>query len=188
MLLQFKIQIKGITKPPVWSRVLVPANFSFHQFQLVIQAAFGWSNCHLYEFVPTKDPWSFPPIGIPDKTGMKERKLIDGKKIKLSRIFHTKGQSFSSLYDIGDDWYHKILLEEVNEGRSSTAQLLEGKRACPSEDCGGVWGYNEMLEILTNPKHKENRNIRRWLGLKGKNTWDAHETYFTLNALLVQTI
>ena len=188
MLLQFKIQITGITKPPVWRRVLVPANFSFHQLHLVIQAAFGWENYHLYEFTPTKDPWSFPLIRLPDITGMEERELIDSKRVRLSKIFKAKGQCFSYLYDFGDDWYHKILLEEVKDGVALTAQLLGGKGACPPEDCGGVWGYNEILEILADPKHKDYKNIRRWLGLKGKDTWDVHETYLSKNALLVEII
>lgn len=119
---------------------------------------------------------------------MEERELIDSQRVRLSKIFKAKGQHFFYLYDFGDDWYHKISLEEVKEGNATTAKLLEGKGACPPEDCGGVWGYQEMLEILADPKHKEYRNIRRWLGLKGKDTWDVHETYLSINALLVETI
>ena len=70
MTLQFKIQINGITKPPVWRRVIVPETFTFERFHYVIQAAFGWENCHLYEFYE-KSFGSQSFIGIPSK----EKKL-----------------------------------------------------------------------------------------------------------------
>ena len=47
---QFKIKLRGITNPPVWRRVLGPANFTFSGFRAVIQEAFGWWNEHLYCF------------------------------------------------------------------------------------------------------------------------------------------
>ncbi len=53
MTLTFKIQLKGVTKPPVWRKVKVPDSISFHEFHLVIQDAFGWGNSHLYQFSPT---------------------------------------------------------------------------------------------------------------------------------------
>lgn len=172
MLLQFKIQIQHISKPPVWRRVLVPGNFSFEKFHLVIQAAFGWHNYHLYLFSPT-GYGSFPEIGIPDDSGWSDSETINSKKVKLSDVFTSVGQKFTYIYDFGDDWTHKITLEEIKEGTTRKAGLLAGKGACPPEDCGGPWGYQHVLEVLANPKDEEYESMREWLGLEAEEKWDV---------------
>ncbi|MEM1219624.1 MAG: plasmid pRiA4b ORF-3 family protein, partial [Bacteroidota bacterium] len=43
-------------------------------------------------------------------------------------------------------------------------RCIKGKRACPPEDCGGIWGYMEMIEIMKNPKHPEYEDTLEWLG------------------------
>ena len=50
MAIQLKIQIKGITKPPVWRRLLIPDSFDFRQLHYAIQLASDWGNEHLYQF------------------------------------------------------------------------------------------------------------------------------------------
>src|SRR5690606_26873270 len=114
--------IQHISKPPVWRRVLVPDNFTFQKFHKVIQAAFDWQDYHLYQFSPT-GYGSFPQIGIPDVEGWGDEEIINSKRIKLSEIFTTKGQKFTYIYDFGDDWVHKIILEEIKEGTAKKAEL-----------------------------------------------------------------
>ncbi|MFT4155901.1 plasmid pRiA4b ORF-3 family protein [Parafilimonas sp.] len=187
MLLQFKIQLARISKPPVWRRVLVPDNFTFEKFHLVIQAAFGWHNCHLYQFSP-QGYGSYPAIGIPDDEGWSDEEISDSAKIKLFKIFDTVGQRFTYNYDFGDDWMHKIILEEVKEGAPKKAELLAGKSACPPEDCGGPWGYQRMLEVLANPKDEEYESMREWVGLTGNSEWDIHEFDLDLAQRRVQAV
>jgi hypothetical protein len=70
-------------------------------------------------------------------------------------------------YDFGDSWTHRIKVEKIlKQGPStgSAVQCIEGARACPPEDSGGIWGYREMLEALSNPKHKEHKSTMEWLG------------------------
>ena len=43
---------------------------------------------------------------------------------------------------------------------ATTALCLDGARACPPEDCGGVWGYDNLLKILKNRKHPEHKTMR----------------------------
>ncbi len=180
MVFQFKIQIKGITKPPVWRKVSVPANFTFLRFHDVIQTVFGWENCHLFEFkdkewqsnirivIPTEDD-SFDPDFFADTK--------DSSKIKLSDIFKDKYRKFLYVYDFGDNWVHEITLESINSDSSDkqkTAICLSGKGACPPEDCGGIYGYEEMKDVIaTKPESEEADEYREWIGMDEGEAWDA---------------
>jgi hypothetical protein len=47
-----------------------------------------------------------------------------------------------------------------------------GRRACPPEDCGGVWGYQEFLEVLADPGHEDHAERLEWLGLETADEFD----------------
>jgi hypothetical protein len=173
MTLQFKIQLKGMTKPPIWRKVHVPAHFSFEKFHSVIQAAFGWDNSHLFMFSPNGYR-SSPQILNPGYSDWDGNEILNSKKIKLSQFFKTKGQKFTYIYDFGDDWIHIITLEDVNKLDSKNAVLISGKGACPPEDCGGIWGYYNLLEVIEDPQHEEYEEMREWLGLKEGEQWDQN--------------
>ena len=109
MTYQFKIQIKGITKPPVWRRVLVPDTFTFQQFHFLIQEVFGWENVHLYSFSEEVYGGSFR-ISEPDE--MDDCYSIptkDASKVKLRAYFgKDTSKSLVYWYDFGDDWLGMI--------------------------------------------------------------------------------
>jgi hypothetical protein len=169
--LQFKIQIKDIQKPPVWRRVLVPDNITFDVFHQIIQAAFGWGNYHLYRF--SQLAWkSELDYKIPDDYD--DDSVQDSRIIKLSEVFINPKQTFTYLYDFGDDWIHSITLEEILDKEIITPICTAGKSACPPEDCGGPWGYLNLLETLNDPKHPEHKEIRKWLGLGKNQQWDVN--------------
>ncbi len=141
---QFKVKLRGATKPPVWRRVLVPADFTFSGLHAVIQEAFGWWNEHLYCFgdtpyrrqltiaEPNEDDWDEPDY--------------NAREFTVGEFFGegTGAQNLCYVYDFGDDWIHDITLEQVIDRESSHATCTAGKGACPEEDCGGVWGYESM--------------------------------------------
>lgn len=144
---QFKIKLRGITKPPVWRRVLVPANFTFSGFHAVIQEAFGWWNEHLYSFGDT--PYSHVlTIAEIHEDDWGDAPDYDARKFTLGELFGDGGiiKKFCYVYDFGDDWIHDITLEKVFEEYSDHATCIKGKGACPEEDCGGVWEYEDMKE------------------------------------------
>ncbi len=103
----------------------------------------------------------------------------------LLDIFEEKGQTFTFLYDFGDDWKHKITLEEIDKlNISPSAKLLDGKGACPPEDCGGARGYEHFKEVITDEKHLDFQDYKEWLILdeemmvfykKGEPVWDPNE-------------
>lgn len=171
---QFKIQIKGITKPPVWRRLTVPSSFSFHDFHTAIQVAFGWYNSHLFDFSPN-GYGSEPCIKqkFDDDLDFGDEDGWDASEIKLSKIFKKEKQKFTYIYDFGDSWEHSIVLEKISPENTRAPKLLAGKGRCPQEDCGGVWGYAEMKEVLKDPNHEEYEDFAEWLGFEEGETWDA---------------
>lgn len=143
---QFKIKLRGITNPPVWRRVLVPANFTFSGFHAVIQEAFGWWNEHLYCF--GDKPYSQSLYIAEENKEDWYRPDYDARKFTLGELFGDGGiiKKFCYVYDFGDDWIHDITLEKVFDEYSDHATCIKGKGACPEEDCGGVWEYEDMKE------------------------------------------
>lgn len=178
-MLQFKIRIKDIKKPPVWRRVIVPETFTFHRLHEVIQAAFGWENTHLYQFSPHS--WSREGrITLPYDDDWEPEPAIDSTTEKLKDIFKEEGQTYIYIYDFGDGWQHLITLEKMTDEKSLKASCLAGKGACPPEDCGGPWGYEGIKELFaTKPESDEANELREWLSLKNDEVWEPNE--FDLN-------
>ena len=169
MTFQFKIQLKDISKPPVWRKVVVPSETTFSVFHNIIQAAMGWEDCHMYSFSPSgyrSTPWIEEDGDDVDLSalGFEDRETISAENIKLSDIFETKGQTFTYIYDFGDDWIHTITLEKIDKTDTSTnPKLIDGKGACPPEDCGGPWGYENIKVVLEDKNHPDYQETKEWL-------------------------
>jgi hypothetical protein len=154
---QLKVTLKG-TKPPIWRRVLVDTSATLDQLHEVIQAAFGWWNYHLYEF-----EFGRVRYGIPDPDWDFGPPARDARTTHLDKVA-TDGASFTYTYDFGDNWEHKVTVEKVL-GTSPVASLpacVDGRRAGPPEDCGGVWGYEDLIAILADPSHPEHAERAEW--------------------------
>ena len=185
MTFQFKIQLKNITHPPVWRRVSVPAQFSFYKFHLVIQAAFGWDNYHLFQFSPS-GYGSYPTITIP--SAEYDDDITDAEKTKLSKVFTKEKQTFTYIYDFGDDWSHKITLEKIISDKTLNAHCTAGKGTCPPEDCGGPWGYANLIEVLKDPANPEHNDMKEWLGLEDDEEWDVNGFDLEETSAIVRSI
>ncbi len=87
---------------------------------------------------------------------------------KVDELINKKGQKFQYIYDFGDSWKHTLIVEKIFENKEKYKQIpicLEGERACPPEDCGGIWGYGELIEIKKDKKHPDyEERIKNWLG------------------------
>ncbi|HPZ29469.1 MAG TPA: plasmid pRiA4b ORF-3 family protein [Defluviitoga sp.] len=184
MTFQFKIQLQNVSKPTVWRRVLVPSEITFDDFHYIIQDAFGWESEHLYSFSPSGYGSSpLIEINIEDDENdffsflsRNTTQSLDAEKTKLSSIFKKEGQTYVYIYDFGDDWVHKITLEKINETDNTlSATLLDGKGACPPEDCGGPWGYEELKEIMADKSNPNRAEILEWLDLEPDEEWDPQE-------------
>ena len=155
---QIKISLIGV-KPPIWRTVLVPSNLGLGPFHGVIQVAMGWTDSHLHQFIANQVFY-----GIPDDDF--ELEMEDETKYKLSQLLKKEKDTITYEYDFGDSWEHKILLEKIFPFDTKTVLpvCIKGKRACPPEDCGGIWGYEELLETISNPKHPDHEDMLKWLG------------------------
>lgn len=188
MTITLKIQLRGITKPPVWRRIEIPAKLTFHDLHLTIQMAFGWKGFHLFQFQkqPYDQGWQ---VTMPDDDGQIDAwEGYNAKATVVGDFLEEKMLTkFVYIYDFGDDWFHDITVER----RDAEATLLHpvclaGKGACPPEDCGGKYGYEELKEMLTtSPDDSEARNFAEWMGLKDPREFDPNAFDLTkVNALL----
>ena len=150
MTIQFKIQIRDIKKPPVWRRIVIPGNFTFHDLHNTIQSAFGWWDEHLYQFQrhPFDGGWTVKePDDEDDNWG--ERPEDARETNVLTFIQHMGLEKFVYVYDFGDSWVHDITVEQIDHDANLDHPVcLAGKGACPPEDCGGPWGYEELKEEM----------------------------------------
>lgn len=190
MALTFKIQLRGIKKPPVWRRLEIPAEFTFHQFHLAIQTAFGWDDIHLYQFErsPFSHGWR---VAIPHEDDMDFGfRIEDSRNTKIMDLIGSMGLTkFVYVYDFGDTWVHDITLEKIEEKDAFAYPVcLAGKGACPPEDCGGVWAYEDMKQqLLEEPDSEESRSLKEWMMLEDEEGFDPK--YFDVeevNAMLCQ--
>ncbi|MGD0578982.1 MAG: plasmid pRiA4b ORF-3 family protein [Bryobacteraceae bacterium] len=159
---QLKITLLG-TRPPIWRRVLVPADLTLAQLDTVLQAAIGWENCHLHEFRIGRRRFGVPD---PEDRLMGETGCIDERKVRLSDVLGKAGAKAEYTYDFGDSWEHSIVVEKVLRPEPGLVYPLctGGKRQGPPEDCGGLGGYYNFLEAIQDPEHEEHADLLEWIG------------------------
>lgn len=162
---QLKISLVGVSKPPVWRRLLVPAEIRLNDLHEAIQAAMGWEDSHMHVF--TTDSAEY---GLPDP----ELGHRDERRASLGGLLKGKGDRLRYTYDFGDGWEHDVLVEKVRAAEPDVLYPIcpTGKGACPPEDCGGVWGYGHLREVLSDPAHEEHEDMLEWLGLDSASEFD----------------
>ncbi|HEX3779662.1 MAG TPA: plasmid pRiA4b ORF-3 family protein [Pseudonocardiaceae bacterium] len=161
---QLKVGLRG-AKPPIWRRIEVPADTSLARLHLIIQIAFGWDDSHLHAY---RTPYG--DFGVADA----EVGLFEEATVTLEQVAPGARSAISYVYDFGDDWEHSILVEKVldQDGNVAYPRCVGGRRAAPPEDCGGIWGYTDLLEILAEPTHPEHEDRLEWLGLDKGSDFD----------------
>ena len=175
--LQLKVVLAD-TSPPIWRRVLVPSGFTLARLHRVIQLAFGWEDSHLHRFCVHDE--EFGPKEPEFDGGMRS------ERVALRALGLKARTRFSYEYDFGDGWEHAVTVEKVlvPETPLAVPVCLGGARACPPEDCGGPWGYQEMLAAVADPGHPEHEESKEWLGPEH---WDAEAFHLDpVNRLLAQ--
>jgi hypothetical protein len=162
---QLKITLKG-TKPPIWRRIQVPESYTFWDLHVAIQDAMGWDDYHLHEFIFTLPITKIEAhIGIPMEDDLDET-MLPGWEINISNFFSLENPKGDYCYDFGDGWQHDIILEKIlpREGGVIYPRCVDGKRACPPEDCGGIGGYVEFLEVIGDPANERHEDMLDWVG------------------------
>ena len=155
---QLKITLKDF-RPKIWRRIQVDADTLLSDLHKIIQTSMGWTNSHLHQFIKNKRLYSLPSED--DESG-----AIDSQGVKLSALLKKQKDHMVYEYDFGDGWIHDITLEEILQVDPAVKYpiCLEGEMHCPPEDCGGTWGYADMLKILKDKTHEEYESYITWLG------------------------
>lgn len=164
---EFKLVLVGV-EPPVWRRIQVPETYSFWDLHVALQDAMGWLDYHLHVFrVPGSGVGEVEQIGIPDDDAFEgDKPTLPGWEIPITRHFLRPGTAVPYEYDFGDGWEHELTLEAIlpRQAGQKYPLCVDGARACPPEDCGGVPGYENLLAVLQDPTHEEYESTLEWLG------------------------
>jgi len=162
---RLKVTLRG-SKPPIWRRFEVPSDISLQGLHTVIQAGFGWQDCHVHVFETTAGQYGIRDPDVPEVRGEASK--------RLSAVADWPGDHFEYEYDFGDAWRHAVTVEAVQPAEPGVAypRCTGGKRACPPDDCGGIAGYYRMLAVLTEPDHEDHQATLAWLGLSSAAEFD----------------
>jgi hypothetical protein len=160
-LYQLKLTLRG-SKPPIWRRVVVRADMKLDRLHRVIQVAMGWMDCHLHQFRIGRVCY-----GVPDPEGADwGPEMLNEKRYAVADLAPAPKQKFTYDYDFGDSWEHEVRVEKIlpPDPEFKHPLCLAGANACPPEDCGGVWGYADLLATLADPKHEQHAEMKEWVG------------------------
>jgi hypothetical protein len=166
------------SRPPIWRKLSVPGNFTLEDLHVVLQIAFGWDEEHMHSFTINSREYGMAQA-LEMMTVFDDAELIDEATVRLDDLL-TEKQKFTYLYEFGDSWLHRISVSKViplEEGMedSPAPRCLGGKLAAPPEDCGGIWGYEELLAILKDPDHERHGETYEWLGDWDTEAFDPEE-------------
>ncbi len=156
--LQLKINLKE-SKPNIYRVIYFPANANFMQLHTAIQLAMGWSGYHLYQFYKGRDA----SIGLPNEY---DDDVLDIRETNVDLYLKNVKDSIIYEYDFGDSWIHNVVVEKVFDTLNipHLPYCKTAKMACPFEDCGGIWGFMHVLQVLKNPKHEDFEEIYECYG------------------------
>ncbi len=152
-----RIEIKYI-EPLIWRRVAVRTSINLMALHKVIQATMGWLDYHLWEFVVEERKY-----GVPDSD---RSHVKNGATTQLVTILALGSREFDYVYDFGDNWEHRIVIEKIKQGGTGEKYpgFLGGERRCPPEDCGGPPGYFDFIESIARKQSKKAKQALKWYG------------------------
>lgn len=157
LIYQCKISLKGLI-PPIWRKIQINSDITLSELHRIVQTAMGWGNYHRYHFVI--DGITYGALAEIDTI------VKAAHEVRLRQVVQSEGSKFIYVYDLADDWQHVVKVEKILPPEPGVHYpiCLTGKRACPPEECGGIWEYSNLLEIMQNPRHPEHREMLEHFG------------------------
>lgn len=174
---EFEIALCGI-EPRIWRRLLLPTSATFHDLHVAIQDSCNWMDAHLYLFL---DLTRQVIAGVPGEKNEHGEPDPDSRKVKLSKYFRNGFETVCVyLYDFGDAWELLIVLNQTVELEEYfERRLVDGQRAFPPEDCGGLPGYEECVRVASGGR--DTQGLREWLDGWHPEKFDLEETRHLLD-------
>lgn len=149
----------------IWREIKVPSNLTLTALGEVLQDAMGWMHEHLYQF-RKGDVYFVDREQMEDSFGFGRFSFRDMAQCTVDDMLTEKGKRVVFEYDFGDNWEHDLWYKgerEYNPGEKPSITFVKGQGACPPEDCGGIWGYEDLLEIKKKKKRtREERERMEW--------------------------
>jgi hypothetical protein len=171
---QIKVTLRG-TRPPIWRRIAVYSDTTLFELHEILQVTMGWMDSHLHQYRKRETYYGNPN----DEFGIRRK---NEKKVRLNEVLQKANDRMVYEYDFGDGWEHDLVLEKVEYAQEGMKYptVLKGKGACPPEDVGGVYGYYDFLEAISDHRHPEHKNMIDWCGEFDPNEFDIEEanSYF----------
>ena len=154
---ELKITLRD-SRPPIWRRLRVRNDVTLFKLHSILQYVMGWMDGHMHQFVAKGAVYGRIDPEFPESE--------NEKKVSLGQVLRKPKDSLVYEYDFGDGWEHTVVLEQVLEAApgGKYPYVVDGKRACPPEDCGGTGGYSRLLHVLADTKHPEHGDMVEWVG------------------------
>ena len=156
-----RIELEDI-EPLIWRRVAVRTSMNLKAVHRLIQAAMGWLDYDLWEFEADGQKYG---MLAPNEPEWNER-IKNAAATKLSSLLAKGVREMGYVYDMGDNWQHRIIVEKLMAGEHGTRypRFLGGERRCPPEDCGGLPGSYEFLGNIGSKQSRERKAALDWYG------------------------
>lgn len=179
-----RVTLRGL-KPAIYRKFCVPSNITLRHLSELLLELMGWEGYHLNQF---RKGFNFyaPAYQREDEIPVLfgPARNYNQEDYTLSDLLSEKGKSIEWEYDFGDSWYHDIRLSSIGDYAEGEPLItfIKGERECPPEDCGSIWGYQELLELHEKRKSRkrltsEEKGRLEWYGMDG----DFDPTYFDTN-------
>lgn len=180
---QLKVTLLDV-HPPIWRRLQVWGDSTLADLHDAIQAAMGWNDSHLHEFLIGETRY-----GEPDMEEEQAARIEDEGRVLLLDVLEREGIRFRYVYDFGDGWEHEILVEKILAPDPDVfyPNCIAGERACPPEDVGGVPGFERFLQAMADPADPEHNEYMTWFGGEFfPDEFDVEEANEALQEMIVQ--
>jgi Plasmid pRiA4b ORF-3-like protein len=166
VILRVRVDLEG-AKPPIWRRLDVRSDIGLDVFHQVLQSAFGWTDSHLHRFALGGSPFdqNTELFLCPYDVEEGEDDGTPARDVTLDETLSEPGDVLRYCYDYGDSWDLIIALDSVIplEKSAPVAVCLDGRRAAPPEDCGGLREAAELAEFIEDPAHFDLDEINKAL-------------------------
>lgn len=179
ILYQLKISL-NFSEPLVWRQLQVSGNTSLEDLHDILQVTMGWKNHHMYQFIIDEQIYGDADLGTSESRHSSSDVLIGD-------LFKRPKMSFIYEYDLSDGWEHEMIVEKISPSSAEALEnlpfCLNGENACPPEECGGIFGYYELLAVLYDSDHPANQEMQETYGALEPHTFDLEHVNQQLQEL-----